>query len=209
MSAVRGLSLALVSITAWTSVALAQPVPEPPPPDPAPPPSEAPPAAPPAEEPVPPLDGPREETLDESNGVRTPPPKAGPPASADEEFCGACVLVAGAVAVLVAAVPLAAEADGASRTRDTLAQWVRDQGASAGDLGFIVGYGFAKQELRQERFTIAASITGGIGGAALIAGVIWLAVDGRIPGIGAVGPARRVGSALPVRPTSTGLVIDL
>jgi hypothetical protein len=148
-------------------------------------------------------DAPREEErLDESDG-RGP---AGPPPEEDD-VCGPCFVIGGAVAILIAAIPLAAEADGAGRTKDSLRAWIKLQQTPAEELGFIPGYGFARESERQERFTIAAAVTGGIGGAALIAGVIWLAADGRIPGIGE-GPRRvRVGNGIHVAPLLAGETI--
>jgi len=173
------------------------------PPTPAPP--AEPTAPPPRTDPLPSPDPPgprREETLDESNGAR-----GGPPAEPSDDVCGPCFVIGGAVAILIAAIPLAAEADGAGRSQDSLRQWIKDQGTPASELGFIVGYGFARQSQRQERFTIAAALTGGIGGAALIAGVIWLAADGRIPGIGE-GPRKiRVGHDLTLEPYVPGSTV--
>ena len=160
-----------------------------------------PPPPPPLPAPEPPPEAPRrEETLDESDG-RTGRP--GPPPE-DDDVCGPCFVVGGAVAILIAAIPLAAEADGAGRTKEALRVWIKLQGAPAEDLGFIPGYGFASATRRQERFTIAAAVTGGIGGAALIGGVIWLAADGRIPGIGE-GPRRvRVAEGVSLAPIFAG-----
>ncbi len=151
----------------------------------------------------------REETLDESDGRG--PRAPGPPPEKDD-VCGPCFVIGGAVAILIAAIPLAAEADGNGRTKDALRAWIKLQEVPVEELGFIPGYGFSRASERQERFTIAAAVTGGVGGAALIAGVIWLAADGRIPGIGE-GPRRiRVGNGVSVEPfvagDTVGVAID-
>lgn len=129
-------------------------------------PAAAPSAAPPA---------PAGETLDETGAAARPGVEFDERSAAGnlrEPFCTSCVVLGVAAGLAVATIPLAALAEKASRTKDDLDRWVKLQ--PDGDLGFVVGYGFAKADKDQERFTISAAVMGGLTGAALITGVVLL-----------------------------------
>lgn len=116
------------------------------------------------------------ETLDEA-GTATRPgieldERSAEGRARSEPFCTSCVVLGVAAGLAVATIPLAALAEKASRTKDDLDRWVKLQ--PDGDLGFVVGYGFAKADKDQERFTISAAVMGGLTGAALITGVVLL-----------------------------------
>ncbi|MFO0550808.1 MAG: hypothetical protein U0271_20610 [Polyangiaceae bacterium] len=109
---------------------------------------------------------PRGEVIDE---------RAAPPAKPEDEkskFCSGCVVLGAGTAILIGSIPLAAMFENSRRTKRRLAEWADIWGGDGADLGFIVGYGYAKADQDIRNYAIATGVVAGVGGAIFIAGLI-------------------------------------
>lgn len=140
------------------------------------------------------------EPVDELAPLRAPPPRAEPdappaepaavmlpeerplesepviderraPPEPQDPVCVSCILIGVGTTVLIAAIPLGARLDGATRERDRMRVWIAEQGGAGADVGFIAGYGIARADQEELTFGVATGLVAGTGAILLGVGV--------------------------------------